>query len=432
MSCEVVGFAGTKLTATVTAPATGTVGFRNAHTPGWFDNLTVTASSGGDANGLVAHYSFDVAGQPGKDVVGNADAETITNVTQVAGRVGSAGSFDHGYLILPDAAQLRVGTSDFTFSAFIKTTQARLEGVGLNSNWFTRSDPTEWKYGLGIGNDGTVGFGVGTGTGARSTSVVTNGSWHHIAGVRRGSQVEIWVDGVLHAAGSAGAGDDTGQIAIGRDGLCCESFLGLIDEAKIWNRALSGAEVAAEATAGEAPDVLIDEQFDGTSLPAGFSVYAGSASVQDGYLRLVNGCMRLPDSYARSSGLSIEADVWIEIGAYGDFNIWGLYDSVSDCNSGPINGYGHGIYPTGSDNVTDRVWINRSSGYSLLGESAPVVGANTWARVKVDYLPNGTINQYVNGELRVSVTNSEYSSGLLSLRGWGGVRIDNLRVSTLP
>jgi hypothetical protein len=77
---------------------------------------------------------------------------------------------------------------------------------------------------------------------------VFDGSWHHVAGVKRLNNAEIWIDGVQQGIGTLTLKTtDDGQFAIGADGACCQDFTGFMDEAKIWNRALSQAEIQAEA-----------------------------------------------------------------------------------------------------------------------------------------------------------------------------------------
>ena len=102
--------------------------------------------------------------------------------------------------------------------------------------------------------------------------------------------------------------------------------------------------------------IQINETFSGNSLPSGWA-QSGGVIVQNGILTLTNGCVTLPGTYARGQGLSIEANVTIQNGGIGDFNIWGLYDNLknNDCHSGPQNGYYTAWYPIGSDNPNDVI-----------------------------------------------------------------------------
>lgn len=198
--------------------------------------------------GLVAQYSFDSPGQPGLDSSGNGNhGASVVGVAQVLGVRGLAARFTNGYIDLPVSTGFNLRGADFTLSVFVKST-----GAGApNRNWFTKASSSANLYGLN--GDSTVGFSFdgGAGGGARSATDAFDGKWHHVAGVKRGQIAEVWIDGKLENTGPITSNtNDTGQFAIGRNGSCCEYFNGLMDEAKIWNRALSAAEIVKEATLG--------------------------------------------------------------------------------------------------------------------------------------------------------------------------------------
>ena len=78
-----------------------------------------------------------------------------------------------------------------------------------------------------------------------------DGEWHHLAGVRRGDVVALYLDGRLVAekADTAGAYDLLGAAYfIGRDSRTgSTTFEGDIDDVRLWARALTGDELAAIA-----------------------------------------------------------------------------------------------------------------------------------------------------------------------------------------
>jgi hypothetical protein len=205
---------------------------------------TATLSNGFTYVGLVSYYSFDVANNPGKDVAGSNDAISTIGVTEVSGRVASAGSFIGGYMDLPPAASLNLRSADFTLDAFVNSSST------TNGNWFTKAAPgPAHQYGLGTANSTKALFSFDGGAGGIVTSFsdIFDGTWHHVAAVKRGSVAEIWIDGRLEVASSVSGTSDLGAFAIGRNGSCCESFNGLIDEARIYNYALSQAEIRTDA-----------------------------------------------------------------------------------------------------------------------------------------------------------------------------------------
>ena len=66
-------------------------------------------------------------------------------------------------------------------------------------------------------------------------------TWHHLVGVRRGTTNELWFNGVQKATGTASvyAVNTAGKLYIG------QFTHGLMDEVRIYNRALSAKEVKA-------------------------------------------------------------------------------------------------------------------------------------------------------------------------------------------
>jgi PKD repeat protein len=196
--------------------------------------------------GPVAWYTFDDATQLGRDSAGGSNATQIVGASSIPGKRGNAVHLTNGYLMLPTTAALNVRGGDFTLAVFVRATS-----TANNRNWFTKSTTSTHQYGLGGNTTVGLAFDGGPGGSVTSTSVVMDGSWHHVAGIKRGTGIEIWVDGQRQATSTTTGTADSGTFAIGRDGPCCEFFNGDMDEAKIWNRALSSSEIAAEA--GSAP-----------------------------------------------------------------------------------------------------------------------------------------------------------------------------------
>jgi hypothetical protein len=208
--------------------------------------LALGSSGPAFSQGPIAWFSFETPGNLGEDTAGSHDAIEVVGVTQTAGVSGHAGSFVFGYMQLPDTTDLQLLEGDFTLSLFVRSSDLS------NRNWFTKSTTVEHRYGLGTLPGGHIGllfngnslFGL-----AMSTTVVFDGAWHHVAGLKRGSMAELWVDGRLEGTSPINSiFTDDGAFAVGRDGQCCEYFNGFMDEVKIWSRALTPEEIAAEAT----------------------------------------------------------------------------------------------------------------------------------------------------------------------------------------
>ncbi|MDY7076379.1 MAG: LamG-like jellyroll fold domain-containing protein [Chloroflexota bacterium] len=137
---------------------------------------------------------------------------------------------------------------DYTISAWFTTSTPATQDIFAATN----SDGNGHGVLLEVSDDGTLRYlhrvppGVSGGTNVYSTDVYTDGRWHHLAAVKNGGSLTLYVDGAV--AGSAA--DDTVfsqalDIAIGRLGksLTSRYFDGLIDQVAVFERALSESEV---------------------------------------------------------------------------------------------------------------------------------------------------------------------------------------------
>ncbi len=108
-------------------------------------------------------------------------------------------------------------------------------GVGLNGG----------QWAAGIKPPGTCSGPV------VSAQPVAVNEWYHIAGTCDGSIANLYVNGTLEASGAVEANysGTTSGTRIGGE-YCCggNNFPGLIDEVRIWNRALSANEIATNMT----------------------------------------------------------------------------------------------------------------------------------------------------------------------------------------
>jgi parallel beta-helix repeat protein len=85
-----------------------------------------------------------------------------------------------------------------------------------------------------------------------STTVVTDGSWHHVAGTFNGSAMALYIDGAFEADVAFPAGktpDITSDAVILGYGNVHNYYNGLMDEVRILNRTLTAAEIQADFAA---------------------------------------------------------------------------------------------------------------------------------------------------------------------------------------
>jgi hypothetical protein len=129
------------------------------------------------------------------------------------------------------------------------------------------SDGTGWTF-QGVTSSGTLDFMYGVGgpcncgipadmTGVGGTGRVLDDQFHHIAGVFTGSELQIYVDGVLKGSTPETRlpASNSRDVFIGRafgGGTPMRHFRGLVDEVGFYKRALTAQEILDIFTAGGA------------------------------------------------------------------------------------------------------------------------------------------------------------------------------------
>ncbi len=136
------------------------------------------------------------------------------------------------------------GTNNFTFEAWIKTSSTendiiagKRESCGCANFWqFMIFDN---KLRLEISEAGCANYFNYSGS-----TVVNDGTWKHVAFVRNGNSVQLYVDGVLDASLSPVPQDvsNTTDFEIGT-GPCNRFFEGEIDDVRVWNAARSATDI---------------------------------------------------------------------------------------------------------------------------------------------------------------------------------------------
>lgn len=137
-----------------------------------------------------------------------------------------------------------------TLAVWINFTGAGWQYVMGNMNWTTDLN----GYTLGIDNNAPAGrftFGVANGStinSVLSTSNMDDGNWHHVVATWDGTNLKIYIDGTLNntSAQTIDADPASNAFNIGRNAVGNDSYLNAkLKFARVYNRALSTAEVAA-------------------------------------------------------------------------------------------------------------------------------------------------------------------------------------------
>ncbi len=221
--------------------------------------------------GLSGYWKLDDAsGTTATDASTNGNNGTLTNgPTWTTGQIGGAVSFDgvDDYIIESGTTQYKF-TSHFSFGGWFKSTGDEDNRVvaGFDSGSADR-------YNLVIDNAGAEGLGCnvrltgGLITASLGVTVATN-SWYHLYCVYDDSLkvVTLYVNGAKLAISSVGSGSITDggsglqKFAIGRsNGSTYTWWAGIIDEVRMYSRALSPEEVAKlyKSTAPDNPDTSL-------------------------------------------------------------------------------------------------------------------------------------------------------------------------------
>ena len=199
------------------------------------------------ANGLVAAYSMDQgSGTSLPDVSGTGNNGTITGATwTAAGRFGGALSFNgNGNLVtVPDSNSLDLSVG-MTLEAWVRPELG---------NWRTailKERPAGLAYALYASSD-TNRPSTETTADTRGTAALPTSTWSHLTATYDGATLRLYVNGtqVSSRALPGTITISTGALRIGGNTIWGEYFSGLIDEVRIYNRALTPAEIQTDMNA---------------------------------------------------------------------------------------------------------------------------------------------------------------------------------------
>ncbi|MGI0012713.1 MAG: LamG-like jellyroll fold domain-containing protein [Nitrososphaera sp.] len=204
---------------------------------------------------LIVAYSCDESsGTTAVDSSGNGRTATLLNgPTWTLGKYGNAIGFD-GIDDYVAASNLNLPTGDYTYEAWValdrnnifQTIMEALDGVG----------GAELELDLAAG--GAVQLWSNNGQRLTTGTAIPVGTWSHVALTRQGSTIRVYLNGVLQSQ----TGSDSGTldfsncpllIGVDADSACTgllNGYLdGRIDEVRIYNRALSQAEIQTDMNA---------------------------------------------------------------------------------------------------------------------------------------------------------------------------------------
>jgi chitodextrinase len=226
-----------------------------AGNPSGYSNVA-SAVTQAAATGLVAAYGFNEGtGTTTADATGKGHTGMLSGATWTAtGKYGRAISFNGttGYVDLGNAADLQI-TGSMTWSAWIFATanpadDGQIISKSGASGWQFKTSPDTGLHTFGV----SVSPNSTSMTQRYSKTVRALNTWYHVAGVYNAAArtLDIYVNGVLDNGvliGTVPASQYNApqNVNIGRR-TGGYYFKGTIDEVRIYNRALSQAEIQAD------------------------------------------------------------------------------------------------------------------------------------------------------------------------------------------
>ena len=245
-------------------------------------SVTVTVQNAGSTltTGLVGYWPFDDAsGTRAKDSSGYGNnGNLLGDAAWGTGFLHGCLALDgqSGYVQVPSTPNLEQVTNAVTICAWVKFgtnivhTAGDMQDVARKVISETNNPAPYSAYDLVVQDFGSGTFKARMGVTRASDSTRgtsdwgsahTYGSWCHLAGVYDGSTVQIYVNGILESSVAfSGAVLQVAQpLCLGRYGTVGEAVDGLMDDLRLYNRALSAAEIQTlySATSPAAPSGLM-------------------------------------------------------------------------------------------------------------------------------------------------------------------------------
>jgi prepilin-type N-terminal cleavage/methylation domain-containing protein len=196
--------------------------------------------------GLVAYWPMDEGtGTITYDASGDGNSGTLVNGPMWQSistcKVGNCLSFNgsNNYITVPNLFNIPAGNAVYTIAAWIKPNSYGVEGIVGWGNWGT----TNAVNALRLSSNGIINYWWSNDL-VVTVSGLTDGKWHFVVAEFDGTTRSIYVDGKI--VGSDNPNGHNAVLSNFRIGSTNngEYFNGLIDDVRIYNRALSASEIA--------------------------------------------------------------------------------------------------------------------------------------------------------------------------------------------
>lgn len=364
--------------------------------------ILLIVSFGALAQDAVVQYTFSGNAFDGGS---NSNNGTVNGATLTADRFNAANSaylFDgvDDNISIADASYLDIGTSDFTLSFWMNTSNATEQmriiskgSVGGQVGYQVRTDIGKVYVEM---NGGQVGI---------STSTVADGTWHMVTVVLdRDTDVRIYVDGILDGsqAVNTSAIDLTNAetLTIGSNPLPGEFFDGSLDQIRIYDQVLSASQVetfyeddlilaAYGFSDGNATDFTGNEHH---------GTVTGASQTTDRFEVASNAFFFGGSSditLANTANVDFEDEItvtaWIKASVY---EADGAGEPQFISNGGSSTGFDFKLSGGTSTEKGLKAEIFGTGVFLVAGS----LGLDTWYHVAFSYERNGSMILYVNGQ----------------------------------
>jgi|GEM_PF-3663435 len=211
------------------------------------ENATNNWSAPVDSSCVLAIKMDENSGTTAHDSSAYGNDGTIHGANWTTGKFGSALSFDgsNDYVDCGNDESLKI-SNEITVATWIKPDS--MSGLKVIMS-------KRYSFELDRSGSNKINFYIGDGSWWKdhvtTTSSYTLDKWTHVVGVYDGSKLKIYIDGNLDNSKSTSAtfGTNTEHLYIG-NGIGSYYFHGMIDEVRIYNRALSDEEIRAHYEQG--------------------------------------------------------------------------------------------------------------------------------------------------------------------------------------
>jgi glucose/arabinose dehydrogenase len=208
-------------------------------------SATYTATYTATVPGLVAAYAFaEGSGSTVADLSGNGNNGTLLNTTwAAAGKYGTALSFNgtSARVTIPDSASLHLSSA--------MTLEAWLNPATVTAAWRDVIYKGDDNYYL-EGTSDSSGRPAGGGTFGHpyGPAALPANTWTHLAVTYDRTTIRLYVNGtqVSSLAATGAIASSSNPLSIGGDSIYGQYFSGLIDEVRVYNTALTAAQIQTD------------------------------------------------------------------------------------------------------------------------------------------------------------------------------------------